>query len=63
MVALVAAVIYELWHPDPIINLRLFKDRNFAMAAVGVFLRVRRVVRQHGLAAAIAANPDGVHRP
>jgi MFS transporter, DHA2 family, multidrug resistance protein len=37
VVALVAAVIYELWHPDPIINLRLFKDRNFAMASVGVF--------------------------
>ena len=37
VVALVGAVIYELWHPDPIINLRLFKDRNFAMAAVGVF--------------------------
>jgi DHA2 family multidrug resistance protein len=30
-------VFYELWHPDPIINLRLFKDRNFAMSAVGVF--------------------------
>ena len=63
VVALVAAVIYELWHPDPIINLRLFKDRNFAMASVGVFLRVRGVVRQHGLAPAIAANSDGVHRP
>jgi DHA2 family multidrug resistance protein len=37
VVGLVAAVIYELWHPDPIINLRLFKDRNFAMASVGVF--------------------------
>jgi MFS transporter, DHA2 family, multidrug resistance protein len=36
-VTLVGAVVYELLHPDPIINLRLFKDRNFAMASVGVF--------------------------
>jgi DHA2 family multidrug resistance protein len=37
VVSLTAAVFYELRHPNPIINLRLFKDRNFAMAAVGVF--------------------------
>ena len=36
-VTLIGAVVYELLHPDPIINLRLFKDRNFAMASVGVF--------------------------
>ena len=36
-VTLVGVVVYELLHPDPIINLRLFKDRNFAMASVGVF--------------------------
>jgi DHA2 family multidrug resistance protein len=37
VVTLVAAVFYELRCTDPIINLRLFKDRNFAMSAVGVF--------------------------
>jgi MFS transporter, DHA2 family, multidrug resistance protein len=37
VVCLVSVVIYELWHPDPIINLRVFKDRNFTMASVGVF--------------------------
>lgn len=36
-VALAAAVIWELRHPDPIVNLRLFRDRNFTFAAVGVF--------------------------
>jgi DHA2 family multidrug resistance protein len=36
-VALAAAVIWELRHPDPIINLKLFRDRNFTFAAVGVF--------------------------
>jgi DHA2 family multidrug resistance protein len=37
VVCLVGVVFYELWHPNPIINLRVFKDRNFAMASVGVF--------------------------
>ncbi len=37
VIALVSAVIWELAHPNPIINLRLLKDRNFAFAAVGVF--------------------------
>ncbi len=35
--ALVGAVIYELRHPDPIVNLRLFQDRNFAVCGVVVF--------------------------
>ncbi len=37
VVSLVAAVIWELRHPDPIVNLRLFRDRNFSFAAIGVF--------------------------
>ncbi len=36
-VALVAAIVWELRHPEPIVNLRLFRDRNFAMASVCVF--------------------------
>src|SRR5271157_1904819 len=35
--ALVGAVFWELHHPAPIINLRLFRDRNFSAAAVCVF--------------------------
>jgi DHA2 family multidrug resistance protein len=36
-VSLVAVVFWELRHPAPIINLRLFRDRNFAAASVCVF--------------------------
>jgi MFS transporter, DHA2 family, multidrug resistance protein len=35
--ALVATIIWELRHPAPVINLRLFRDRNFAAASVCVF--------------------------
>jgi MFS transporter, DHA2 family, multidrug resistance protein len=37
VVALVVAVIWELRHPQPIVNLRLYKERNFALACVLVF--------------------------
>ncbi len=36
-VSLVAVVVWELRHPAPIINLRLFRDRNFTAASVCVF--------------------------
>jgi len=35
--ALVVAVFWELHHPNPIINLRLFTERNFLFASIGVF--------------------------
>jgi DHA2 family multidrug resistance protein len=37
VVALVVAVIWELRHPQPIVNLRLYKERNFALACLLVF--------------------------
>ena len=30
VVSLAAAIVWELWHPRPVVNLRLYKDRNFA---------------------------------
>lgn len=36
--ALVAALIWELRHPDPVVELRLLKERNFAIANVFYFL-------------------------
>ena len=35
--ALIGTILWELRHPAPIINLRLFRDRNFSAAAVCVF--------------------------
>ena len=37
VVALVTAVVWELRHPQPIVNLRLFKDRNFLVCCLIVF--------------------------
>ena len=37
VVGLVAAVVWELRHPNPVINLRLLKDRNFLFAGIVVF--------------------------
>jgi MFS transporter, DHA2 family, multidrug resistance protein len=37
VVTLVSTIFWELRHPAPIINLRLFRDRNFSAAAVCVF--------------------------
>jgi DHA2 family multidrug resistance protein len=34
---LTAAVFWELYHPRPIVNLRLFGDRNFALSCLVVF--------------------------
>ncbi len=36
-VALVAAVVWELRHPNPIVNLRLLKDRNFLFCGIVIF--------------------------
>ena len=38
VVALVAAIIWELFQKDPVIELHLFKDRNFSLAAFTMFM-------------------------
>ncbi|HVX10602.1 MAG TPA: DHA2 family efflux MFS transporter permease subunit [Pirellulales bacterium] len=38
VVGLVVLVIWELRHPQPILNLRLLKERNFAVTAVIIFI-------------------------
>jgi MFS transporter, DHA2 family, multidrug resistance protein len=37
VITLVSAVFWELWHPEPIVNLRLFKDRNFGLCCLVIF--------------------------
>jgi DHA2 family multidrug resistance protein len=38
LVALIVAVFWELRHPDPVVEIRLLKDRNFALANAFYFL-------------------------
>jgi DHA2 family multidrug resistance protein len=37
VICLVAAVAWELWHPEPIVNLRLLKDRNFRYSSLVIY--------------------------
>lgn len=74
VVALVSAVIWELRHPDPIVNLRLLKERNFLFAAIGVFFAfgvlygstvllpqmLQTVMGYSALRAGMALSPAGV---
>src|SRR5882757_5992969 len=38
MAALVFAIVWEWWHPDPVVEIRLLGDRNFALANIFYFL-------------------------
>ena len=39
--ALIVAVVWEWRHPDPVVEIRLFRDRNFALAnAIFLFFRL-----------------------
>ena len=36
--ALIVAVVWEWRHPDPVVEIRLLRDRNFALASIFYFL-------------------------
>jgi MFS transporter, DHA2 family, multidrug resistance protein len=38
VIALAIGIIWELYHPDPVVDLRLLKERNFAIASAFYFL-------------------------
>jgi DHA2 family multidrug resistance protein len=38
IIALIVAVVWEWRHPDPVVEIRLLRDRNFALASVFYFL-------------------------
>ena len=52
-VSLAAAVAWELWHPRPIVNLRLYKDRNFLACSLLMLIVFATDVRDHRAAAAL----------
>ena len=61
VVAFVFFLIWELTDAHPVVDLRLFKVRNFTVGALT--LAVRRVLRQRGAAAALAAKQHGTRPP
>jgi len=40
IIALIVAVVWEWRHPDPVVEIRLLRDRNFALASVFIFSSV-----------------------
>ncbi len=63
IVGFVAWVIWELNEPFPIVDLSLFKSRNFAFGKYpGLLPGLGGVLRQQPVAAFVAADPDGIYR-
>ena len=62
VVALVTAIIWEYHHPHPVLDVRLFKSRNFRWVACIMTAHVRRgfTERRHRLDPAASANLDGL---
>ena len=61
-IGFVAFLIWELTEKNPIVDLSLFKSRNFALGTLGLLPGLCRVLRQQSADAALAADPDRLHR-
>ena len=61
-IGFVAFLIWELTEKHPIVDLSLFKSRNFALGTLAFCLGYARVLRQQSADAALAADPDRLHR-
>jgi len=61
-IALAGFVIWEITDKHPVVNLRLFAYRNFRIGTIGRRTGLRRLLRYQPDPAAMAADPDGLHR-
>ena len=61
-VGFAAFLIWELTEKHPIVDLSLFKSRNFALGHAGLLPGLCGVLRQQPAAAAVAADPGRLHR-
>ncbi len=61
-IGFVAFLIWELTEIHPIVDLSLFKNRNFALGHLGLLPGLCRVLRQQSSDAAVAADPDRLYR-
>ena len=62
VVGFVVFLIWELTEEHPIVDLSLFKRRNFTVGTRRAAVRLRAVFRQRGAAAAVAAAVHGLYR-
>ena len=62
MVTLAFFVWWEWGHPDPIVDLKLLKNRNFGTAVGFQFILGSGAFQYHGPDSAISSGTDGLHR-
>jgi len=60
LTGLIAGILWELREKEPVVRLRMLKDRNFAMRPRRCFFWVR-AVRQHGADPAAFAAASGLY--
>ena len=60
VMGLISAVAWELRHPDPIVNLRLLKERNFLVCSLIIFCAYASCVNPSNGIATLGALSSGV---
>ena len=61
VVCLTALVVYEWFHKDPIVDVRLFKNANFATANMMMFMVGAVSFRNDRIDAAVSSDTDGLY--
>ena len=62
VIGLVAFIVWEMREANPVLNLRLLKNRNLAVSNLLMFTLGCRALRHHRAHSAVSANRDGIHR-
>ena len=62
LVGIISAIIWELRAKEPVVDLRMLKDRNFAIATTGYVLSGICFVLQYGTDSTAFTANVGVHR-
>ena len=63
VLGLAGVILWELRQSEPLVDLRLFAQRNYSMATFMMFAMGVDNVRHHGSASDSAADGNGLHRP
>jgi len=61
IIGIIAGILWELREKHPVVDLRMLKDRNFAVATLAMFFLGFCAVREHGADSPVLAANDGLH--
>ena len=62
LIGIIAGIVWEWRHKDPVVDLKMLKDRNFAVSTIAMFFPRVRAVFQHRADSAVSATDAGLHR-